>query len=68
MVSDFQKFVHKEAVKFRNKMRKKYLNGSLSPTEEIFVEAWDCNPKTYLVTEEPLTIDVNIKFMMKQFK
>lgn len=62
---------------FRNKMRKRYLEGTLPEESKFIVEAWDCDqgkkedvlefqyPRMYPedLKNEPLSLDVRRKFM-----
>lgn len=81
---EFWRLLHKNAVNFRNKKRKEYLNGTLNPEYEWMVERWDCEPNHDLqeemkkrgieiskkmfiskLSEEPLSIDVKLKWREK---
>lgn len=64
MNDEFWGYVHKEAVKFREKKRSLYIAGELDNFEMDLIESW--YPVIY--TEEPLAIDIelNKKRRLKQ--
>lgn len=67
----FEDTIHKLAIKFRNNKRKEYLSEKLDKYNKSFVEFWDIQKvnDTYLwkmrnLKEEPLSLDIFIKFSM----